>query len=358
MTWRLGSLTREAVANLAANRLRTLALVVVVASCLGSLAFLEVRQASDLLAFEASYRTAGGYVAVVRENGGISAATCNSLNGSTGVIAAGAVSMTGQATFASAPGVLFQSAQVTWPAVRVWAPGTRFVPPATPYVLAGPALASELGVRAGLFLQPRGDPPALLAAVLDSGARDPQTGRWLIEVVPPTGSAQECWVEFTPQTFEAGVSSVAARFTTGDHVPTVQRYTQRDQFSRSPAQELASRPQRFGWIAVAGLVAALFGLVAWFRRADLGLYLALGTTRSQLTLMLAVECGCLVAAGWLVGDAWAFAIHRLADGGLTGGSLRMALTTSGSAALAAFVAAPLLGSGLVRGSIASLLKDR
>jgi len=358
MTWRLRSLAREAFANLAANRLRTLALVLVAALCMGALAFLEVREASDLLAFEASYRAAGGYLAVVTSDSGLSASTCDGLNQVPGVVAAGGVSMGGQATFDSAPGVLFQSALVTWPVVRLWAPDSAVIPPSAPYVLSGPALASELGVRAGLFLQPSGGPPAVLAAVLGTGARNPQAGRWLIDVVPPAGTTQACWVESTPETFEPGLSSLAAHFATGDSSPTAQRFLQRDQFARSPAQELASRPQRFGWIAVAGLIAIIFGLVAWFRRADLGLYLALGTTRSQLTLLLAIEVAALVTAGLVIGDAWAFALHRIAGEGLTGGSIRLAMATSGSAALAAFVVAPLLASALVRGSIAGLLKDR
>ncbi|MGH2632921.1 MAG: hypothetical protein ACRDG3_05885, partial [Tepidiformaceae bacterium] len=180
MTWRVRTLVVEAIANLAANRPRTLALVLVAALCFGALAFLEVREASSLLAFQQSYRDAGGYIAVVRGDGGLSGATCDSINAVPGVLAAGAVSSAGQATFDSQPGVLFQSALVTWPVARIWAPATPVIPPTSPYLLAGPALASELGVRAGLFVQPSGGPPALLAAVLDTDERNPQASRWLI----------------------------------------------------------------------------------------------------------------------------------------------------------------------------------
>ena len=41
--------------------------------------------------------------------------------------------------------------------------------------------------------------------------------------------------------------------------------------------------------ALGGLIAAVFLLYAWFRRAELGLYLALGTGRLQVVTMLAVE---------------------------------------------------------------------
>jgi len=349
----------EAVANLRSSAVRSSILFAALSVAFGSLAYLEVHQASDLLAFESSFQAAGGYVSIVSAQGGVSAGRCEGLNGMPGVVAAGAERAEGQATFSSAPGVLYQQYGITVGMPRVWATASSITRlPPTPGFFAGTALASELAVRAGLMLARVGESPVPLLAILDVSARAPQADRSLLEIIPPTGNADECWVEFTPKAFPGGSGAVAAAFAGGNGTPSVRAYISPDQFSRNPTSELKSRPQRNGWAIVALLVAGIFALVAWLRRAELGLYLALGTSRVTLATMLAMESWALVAAGWLAGMLWALAIQRATGNALTLGSIRLATVTSGSAALAVLVLAPILSVLVARGSIANLLKDR
>lgn len=359
MSWRLRALAADAVSNLFANVVRSLIVLAAMAVIFGGLAFLEIHQANDLLAFESDYRAAGGYLAIVAAQGGVSASQCEQLNGQPGIVAAGGDRGEGQATFTMAPGVLYQQYAVTRDLLRVWDPSYVPEPPgATGAFLAGASLATELALRPGLSLARVGEPPATLAAVLDVGQRAPQAGRSLLEVIPPAGMLDECWVEFTPQAYAGGVGMLAAAFATGDGDPTVRPFAAQDQFTRDPAHELATRPQRQGWIAGAVLVIGVVVLTAWFRRADLGLYLALGTPRPLLTLMLAFETWLLAAVAWSLGLLWALAIARATGHSITWGGVHLAVVTSASAAFAVVLAGPLLASLVARGNVAALLKDR
>lgn len=358
MSWRIRTLAADAFSNLAANGVRSFIVFAAMALVFGGLAFLEVQQASGLLSFESDYRAAGGYLAIVAQQGGISASRCEQLNGTRGVVAAGGDRGEGQATFTMAPGVLYQQYGVTQDLLRVWDPKYVAGSGGAGEFLSGRALADELALKPGLLLARVGEPPVTLAAVLDVNQRAPQAGRSLFEIIPPAGMVDECWVEFTPEAYPRGADMLAAAFATGDNDPTVRPFTAQDQFTRNPAHELATRPQRNGWVVGAALIIGVLVLTAWFRRADLGLYLALGTPRPLLILMLVVETWLLAAAAWVLGLLWALAIERATGHPLTWGGIHLALVTSGCAALAVVAIGPLLASLVARGNIAALLKDR
>jgi len=357
VTWRLSALIEEGLANLGASAFRSALLLVVAAAAFGGLAYLELRQGMELTGFTRDFREGGAYVAVASVPGGsISGTRCESLNGTTGVVAAGAWRSTGQATFPTAPGVLFQAASVTPGILRVWDPGQ---PLGTgPGLVVGPAMAGELGLRAGLIAAFEGDEPVSVSGVGDFSKRNPQAARWALSPVSPAGEFDECWVEFEPGAYEAGRETLAARFAESSADPAVRPYRRSDEFTRDPAGEWSSRPQKLGWIAVpVGLFG--FGLVAaWFRRAEAGLYLAMGTRRAQLALMGASESWPLVAAAWGLGFSYAVAAQFLRSADPTVEVLRHAAVTSGSAALLALAMLPWAGALVARGSIASLLKDR
>jgi hypothetical protein len=358
MTWRPAALVREAALNLRASATRTAFLFAAIAVVCGSLALLELRQASDLLEFQAGLVRAGGYVAVVSGQTGAPAAKCASLEGTPGVVAAGGVRGHGQATFASAPGVLFQSASVTSGMLRTWDPSwVEAPPPAGSSLIAGAAAAGELGVRTGLTLILQGESPATVR-VIDPTARNPQANRWVLDVVPAAGAVDECWVEFTPSAYEAGLALLPARFTEGSTEAIVRPYLRQGDFARNPGDELGTRPQRYGWTIAAALLVGVAVLGAWFRRTELGLYIALGTSRGAVALMFATEVWLLALAAWAVSLLWAWAIAVALGYRVTGGGLGLAVVTSGSCALAVMAVAPLLCSLVARGSIAALPKDR
>jgi hypothetical protein len=347
----------EGFANLRANAFRSLLLLAVCAAGFGGLAFLELRQGMDLTDFARDYRAGGAYVAIASVQGaGVSGARCESLNGRPGIVAAGAWRGTGQATFPTAPGVLFQSAEVTPGILRVW--DTRQVLGIGPGLVAGPALASELGLRPGLVASFTPDGPVKVSAVGDFAKRNPQAARWALSPVSPAGTFDECWVEFEPGAYEAGRASLGARFAEGSADPTVRPYRRADEFTRNPAAEWAARPQKRGWIAASVLLFG-FGLAAaWFRRSEAGLYLAMGARRTQLAIMGAAEQWPLVFAGWSLGFSYAVAAQALWGSDPTSDVARHAAVTSGSAALVLLALVPWASAIVARGSIATLLKDR
>lgn len=357
MSWRIASLIREGLANLAANPFRSLAMLALCAAAFGGLAFLELRQGTELTQFVRDYREGGAYVAIASvPGGGVSGTRCESLNGESGIVAAGAWHGTGQSTFPTAPGVLFQAANVTGGILRVW--DTRHALGTGEGLVIGPAMASELGLRQGLIATFASNEPVRVSAVGDFSRRNPQVARWALSPVSPAGQFDECWVEFEPGAYEAGRDALAARFAEGSADPAVRPYRRSDEFTRDPAAEWASRPQKRGWVAAPF---ALFGLAlvaAWFRRAEAGLYLSMGTRRAQLAIMAAAEHWPLVAAGWSLGFSYAVAIQSRGGAEPSLNIVWHAVLTSGSAALVTLALLPWSAALVARGSIASLLKDR
>ena len=355
--WRIGSLLNEGFANLGANVFRSLAMLALCAAAFGGLAFLELRQGMELTQFVRDYREGGAYVAIASVPGsGVSGSRCESLNGTPGVVAAGAWKGTGQSTFPTAPGVLFQALDVTGGILRVW--DTRHALGTGAGLVIGPAMATELGLRAGLIATFDGGEPVRVSAVGDFSRRNPQAARWALSPVSPSGNFDECWVEFEPGAYAAGRDSLAARFAEGSADPAVRPYRRADEFTRDPAAEWDSRPQKRGWVAAPF---ALFGLAlvaAWFRRAEAGLYLSMGTRRAQLAIMAAAEHWPLVVAGWSLGFSYAIAIQAWRGPEPTFDVAWHAALTSGSAALVTLALLPWSAALVARGSIAALLKDR
>jgi hypothetical protein len=251
MTWRLAALIEEGLANLRASAFRSALVLVVSGAAFGGLAYLELRQGMELTDFVRDYREGGAYVAIATvPGGGLSGGRCESLNGEPGVVGAGAWRGTGQATFPTAPGVLFQSADVTPGILRVW--DTRQSLGIGTGLVIGPAMAEELGLRTGLIATFVSSEPVRVSGVGDFVRRNPQAARWALSPVSPAGEFDECWVEFEPGAYEAGRETLAARFAESSADPAVRPYRRSDEFTRDPAAEWASRPQRWGWIAVPG----------------------------------------------------------------------------------------------------------
>ncbi|MBI5949279.1 MAG: hypothetical protein HY875_14170 [Chloroflexi bacterium] len=360
MRWRTAALLREAALNLWANGARSAVILLIAAAAVGGLGFLELQQADGLREFQDDYAAAGGYVAIVtRPNEPLDTGRCEALQERDGVVAAGSIRGTGTVSFASAPGVLFQSAAVTAGALQVWQPGIH-VPPAPEggSIVAGGAMASELGLATGSYTARAGEEPVLVAAVLRAERRNPQVQRWALDVSPAAGEAAECWVEFDRDAYRAGVDTLAAWFATGTQEPVVRPYFRRDEFTRDPGREFAQRPERFGWLAAGGLIAAVSVLSAWFRRAELGLYLALGTARSQLIGLLAIESALVLGLAAAGGLLWAFALQAAMHHPLPADHAWLAFRSAISGTLLGLVLAPAASALVARGSVAALLKDR
>ncbi len=360
MGWRPQAILREARLNLASGWLRTLLLGLVVAAATMALAYLELRDADGLARFARDFRLGGGYVAVVSGQGeSLDAGRCAALNDRPDIVAAGGVRQLGTVSFAQAPGVLFQSAEYSGRALAVWAPGAASPAPAAgETALVGVALAKEVGVREGSYLVPEGGGPVRVAGTIDAERRNPRLQRWLLSAGAPAGPVEECWVEFERDAYAPGIASIGAWFAAGDREPVVRPYVRRDEFMRDIGAEFRSRPQRWGWLAAGGLVALVFLLVSWFRRADFALYLALGTTRVQLLVLLAIEATLIVVPAAVIGVAGAVLARTWQGDALPYDHLRLAASAAVAGALLALALAPVVSLLAARGNVAAMLKER
>ncbi len=174
----------------------------------------------------------------------------------------------------------------------------------------------------------------------------------------PSGFFDECWVEFEPGVSEAGKASLAARFATGAADPVVRPVRRSDEFTRDPAAEWESRPQKHGWVAVTIALSGFIVAAAWFRRSEAALYMATGTGRLELVVMSAAEHWPIVALGWCIGYSYAVSAHLSWGEGAAMDFARHAAVTSGAAAILLLPASACANALIARGNIAALLKDR
>lgn len=359
MSWRLGTLVSEAWLNLRSSGIRSLLMLGMTAAALGALAFLELRDSGRAIDLSERYMAAGGYVAVVDGTGGrIDAGTCEALNNEAHVVGAGAIGRTELVSFGQAPNTLFSRVSVTPGLLAVWAPrSTVAQAELAGGLVIGPALSSEMGLAPGDFTSVEGE-ALRVAGVADVTQRNPIAARWAMAIAPPTGPAEQCWVELRPESYSAALLALPAWFARGGEAPAARPYTRQDEFSRDPAEEFAGRAQRNGWLVGGALVGVLFWLMAWFRRSELGLYMALGTPRTAVAFAQAMEGLVLTACAWSIGVVYAIAAHAALDRGFSVEQLTIAIRTSLSAALVTLALLPLGPLVIVRGNILELLKDR
>jgi hypothetical protein len=311
----------------------------------------------EVLVLEERMRRAGSHVWVVSPVGAsLPAGTCASLEGQPWVIAAGGVQTVDQVRLTTAPVVIFQRAQATSGAVAVWT-GKRVATDRVvdSYLLAS-LVARETGLRPGLWLHVIGGSSASVGLVVEVEERYPVAGRWIIEVIPPHGTATQCWIEVRPSASAVAPALFETWFADAD--VEVRPLRRDDEFTRDPAAELAGRPHRSASLAAGVLVSLAWWVAGWFRRSEYGLYLALGLSRTRVLLLAQFE---VLVVGWLgfvSGVLWGAAIHLARAGPPTAEQVLLGVKTSAAASLFVLAIAPLASVVFARGSVAALLKDR
>lgn len=358
MNWRVFDLVAEAWRNLRAAPGRTFLLVGVTAVLMGGLAFVETSMTSELIEFNDRYVAAGSNAVVVYSDTGLPASTCSTTRSLSGVLAGGAVSSTMSVETDMAPGTLFNTAAGTtglWDVIatsqvtRTGADGSGWI--------IGEAAADELGLSPGMMLGIDGHLQDV-DSVVDTELRDPQASRWIMTTMAPTGLAAQCWIEYEPGITTGRIESASAIFAGVDDaiaVPLIRL----DEFSRDPVAELANRPARYGWVVAGSVIALTVWVMAWFRRADIGLYRALGTRSSGLTIIGSIEAAVPLTIGATLGTLWGVAVAvAVSRSSIGADQWSIVLRSVGSGVLLALIAAPLPWTLGAREPIADQLKDR
>lgn len=351
--WRFGAVVCEALANLRASGVRGALVALGLGGMLGGLVWAELATTSDVKTELQRFEAAGGRVIVVDGPDGLDAARCEELRQRSWVVAAGGWRRAGQVVAINAPRVFFDRWEVTGDIVRLWDPG--FTQPAERGLVVGRAVAAELGLRDGSWLW-LGDGTGARVAVADPAGRNHFAGRVVFDRVPPTGRLAQCWVEVTGEAFSAALSTLRAHFAPDE--AEARPAVVRGQFASDPAGILAARPQRWAWVLVGCVGAAIVGLVALFRRSEAAIYRAFGLPRLGLLLMHQVETSVLTSGALVVGALWGTAVHALGNGLPGWDEVSVALRTATMGAAAVVIAAPLLAWLAGTGSPAVLLKER
>jgi len=358
MTWKLRSIAGEAVRNFLSAPIRSIVLICLFASLIGSLALAELAFTGGLIEFTKQYERSGGHIVVATSDSGLSASRCEELNSRPEIAAAGGVVETGSEYLATAPATIISTAAVTSGLLAVWDPTAQHGAITSEGTAMGQALAAELNFNAGTWINLDGMGPMPIGVVVDTEDRNPYVSRSLFAIAPSIGTVDECWVEFRAGAFNAGLPYVQTLFSDAGPELSVRPWILLDEFSRNPTEDLASRIQRFAWMLIAVLASLMAWLMIWFRRSELGLYRALGSTKGALLLLVQTEIVLIAALALPIGIAWATFIQTMIGAAPTTGQLLLSVRSATMAAGASAVIAPLAALVVGRHALLELLKDR
>lgn len=359
ISWRTRPLVGEALRGLSVSSWRTLLSVIAAMSLLGTLGLSELDTTRRILDLQRDIVRRGGNVAVAFNEGRLPAGRCEALNRQGYVLSAGGLAGGRPVETLTAPETPIQSAAATSGAFAVWDPNRAPTgAELSSGAVVGVALSEELGLRRGLDLLLEDGRKTRVAAVIDPTARTSLISRWILEPLAPAGTVDACWVEFSSGNLEPGLLLLEALFADSGEELAVRPLIRRDEFTRNPQIELINRPQARAWIPAGLLLGILFWLATWFRRAEIGLYRAVGTSGANLYFVGQVEAFVILLVAGVSSILWSMALHVLSAGWPSLDQLLIVLRTMGSAALLAVLLAPMPWALIGRRALAGLLKDR
>lgn len=372
--WRARTTLGEGMRSFGSGGVASVCLVLAIMLALAIPSFVEGYQVSRLVEDEARWIEAGGNVLITsREDGGIEAVRCESLNSVPGVEAAfGARRLSGGHGTTASPGagvavVLATSGVYSFLAVS---PGGAIIgTQAQDSLGSGDALTFVAAAEPTLSGQ---EPPRGVAAGPDDTPLEtmPVSGvaslavlgeEFAYAVVVPqaaTGNVERCYVRATPSS-TASLRRMLPALLAGevsDRAVVVADRLVSGGFARDFSREMAERPTvpaPYLGGAVAGMV---WLLVCWFRRADDSLYATLGAGMPERALLRGTEWFIALTVGSLGGMA--LIVVGLAQAGAwTGTAMLFAARGMVCAASVATLVA-MVWLVLPRGNTIAALKDR
>jgi len=266
-------------------------------------------EASDLrraLSEDARLRDSGLNVLLVEKaNGTVSANACESINGITGVVAAG--------------GLRFVTTEVvngTLVDVRHYQATPRFAlvlgsGDDRSAVFVGGALTQRLAVADGGWIDISGTRLNVGSVIQDRASRTQQFGRAVVVIQGGLERLDSCWVELHPTAWDVAPSFIRSRFVDDSVGLVVRPLIPRDPSQLTPLEQYHRDAARWLWAVGALLIVGLLGLFIRARRSILGLWAVLGLRRSQRSLVVAAE----LVAPILGGVAIAYGTVLVAAGG-------------------------------------------
>ncbi len=357
--WRISTLISDAGSNLTSGGIRTTVLFATALLVLGGLSLSELSATGQVLALHNDQKLRGVDVVVVENAQVIPAWECIVLSQNAAVKYTGALTLLDPIEFESSPGTLFQNVAVNGDMLRIWAPNRRSSSLPRDALLVGPSVADSLGVGNGDYATPQGDITRPVK-VIDPSLRNAQANRWVITAATPVSVADQCWIELLPGVGASRRSIAEWWFRPLGEGTTIRSAIDLGPFAQDPDDTLEGRSEARLWVLASAVLTLILLLSMWFRRGELSLYRALGSTRTALLCITQIETSIVVGVAGIVGSIWAAATYTaLNPGGATISQLVIAGRSTLSTVLIALVLAPVMVLPFgARKGLLSQLKDR
>lgn len=294
MSWRPWVLIREGVRSATSGGYRSLLVVAVMFLFILGPAIADGAEVASLIHDEADLALRGGFVLRILPSAlqsvNIRAGACEQLKRQPTIETSGAILRSELVSVEQFPGTRIRVMDVT--SGFLLATGFQTAN-RSPTVLIDPHLQDEFGIGIGsqLTLQPADEPSRTITVdgLIDSANIVPEVARAVVEVRAAIGPSTECYVRSMPGSYRWIRRGGAIGMTdAGAGVPTVFEVVPRGE-GRSLSERYAMRLSRHLWLAAAIIIPLIAGFLRRTRQQELALYRALGTSRSELTVLLFVE---------------------------------------------------------------------
>ena len=240
-------------------------LVVILA---GTIVLAEFESARRIEEFQQQFNDVGGQVLVV-SGAGIGMTDCVALGARPGIKTAGGFRAMDSVSFTSQPGLGFQRIESSLGTVTIWSNRPEHF---SAGLLVGSAAANEFGIGRGSYVDLSDIGVKEVAGVIDFSIRAPFASRWIVEIVPPIGLVDQCWVEFDNQISTQATPYLMVVLPSSDGETEVRPLVALDELSRDPAEEYRNRPQGRAALPLAAVLTTFLWLASWYRRSEFGLY--------------------------------------------------------------------------------------
>ncbi|NOY55366.1 MAG: ABC transporter permease [Actinobacteria bacterium] len=359
--WNVRTLIGEGIRNVVSSGMRGLVVMAAFAGVVAGLFLTEVSFVDGVIKDQQAFTERGLNVFVVGvEDGTLQLDRCTELNRLDHVLAAGGVRRAEQTIFSTAPGVRFQTVEVSGRLLDVWArdrtPGLSA--PISQFFV-GQAAADELGLAAGVTVEPRGVAGVVqIAGVVDVSGRYEAASRWVMIPSVAAGDGDECWVEFAPQAKSTAKGELLSWFDKDELSIGIRSLVPTGEFTRDPLRSLLERSTQSLWIPGGALLSLILWIGVWFRRSELGLYQSLGMSTLDLYRLGWIETALIAVIGAVAGLLWGTVVGLRLVGSLRLDQSMFGFLTATSGVALALAVGPLAYALLSRSHIATLLKER
>jgi len=328
--WRLGALVREGFCSVASSVVRSVLLVGVMAATASTVVALDLASSRAAIELDGLLKSPGINV-VVRSGGVIDGSKCGLLGRQLGIKRSGGVFGESVTGVIPSGGQQFKFVYGTLGLVQIFA--NSDLAHVGPGWIVSTGAASELGLSTGSYVRVGGSArPGVVSAIVDVDARRPSNSRTISGVAPDRGDLTECWVEFEQLPGVGVHEAIRGYFESpeaGSSLPLIEivPLLRGDETTQDPVGSFAERPSRDSWAVGIGIVSMVYLLSVWFRRGELALYRAVGTSRIELGIVGFVECS-LLLSGAIAGAVGA-GVYFSATGPLTADELTLAFADAG-----------------------------